>query len=241
MNWSIVRVITGRQGVSSERRRSSCSSLAYLRLIWKFVYHSSEQKSWLTVDNNSDGLIQERHNSIANTLELCLSCINPSVWCLSLSGSAVSWQWTTPSFTRGSLAASTSTSTTTNASCARWAGTHFTKILWVDTPNLLKIHGGYIDGLVQERRNSIANALELRLSCNNPSIWNILMRSGHNSLVMHWRYRCHVQNHCYYLPVSEVLWQSNQQYRGTQSGQFYGQQLAGPGQVCVVRLRPRVP
>ena len=26
-----------------------------------------------------------------------------------------------------------------------------------------------IDGLVQERRNSIANALELRLSCINPS------------------------------------------------------------------------
>ena len=29
---------------------------------------------------------------------------------------------------------------------------------------------GYIDGLMQERRNSIANALELRLSCINPSI-----------------------------------------------------------------------
>ena len=28
----------------------------------------------------------------------------------------------------------------------------------------------YIDGLVQERHNSIANALELRLSCINPSI-----------------------------------------------------------------------
>ena len=28
-----------------------------------------------------------------------------------------------------------------------------------------------IDGLVQERRNSIANALELRLSRINPSIW----------------------------------------------------------------------
>ena len=27
----------------------------------------------------------------------------------------------------------------------------------------------YIDGLEQERRNSIANALELRLSCTNPS------------------------------------------------------------------------
>ena len=28
----------------------------------------------------------------------------------------------------------------------------------------------YIDGLIQERRNSIANALELRLPCTNPSI-----------------------------------------------------------------------
>ena len=28
----------------------------------------------------------------------------------------------------------------------------------------------YIDGLVQERRNSIAKALELRLSCTNPGI-----------------------------------------------------------------------
>ena len=27
-----------------------------------------------------------------------------------------------------------------------------------------------LDGLVQERRSSIANALELRLSCTNPSI-----------------------------------------------------------------------
>ena len=31
----------------------------------------------------------------------------------------------------------------------------------------------YIDGLVQERRNPIANALELRLSCTNPSIWEM--------------------------------------------------------------------
>ena len=29
----------------------------------------------------------------------------------------------------------------------------------------------HIDGLVQERRNSIANALELRLPCTNPSIY----------------------------------------------------------------------
>ena len=31
----------------------------------------------------------------------------------------------------------------------------------------------YFDGLVQERRNSIANALELRLSCTNPSMWTM--------------------------------------------------------------------
>ena len=30
---------------------------------------------------------------------------------------------------------------------------------------------GQIDGLMQERRNSIANTLELRLSCTNPSRW----------------------------------------------------------------------
>ena len=29
-----------------------------------------------------------------------------------------------------------------------------------------------IDGLVQERHNAIANALELRLSCTNQSIWD---------------------------------------------------------------------
>ena len=34
-----------------------------------------------------------------------------------------------------------------------------------------------IDGLVQERRNSIANALELRLSCTNPSMCMFLLAS----------------------------------------------------------------
>ena len=34
-----------------------------------------------------------------------------------------------------------------------------------------------IDGLVQERRNSIANALELRLSCTYPSIWRCCLIS----------------------------------------------------------------
>ena len=34
----------------------------------------------------------------------------------------------------------------------------------------------HIDGLMQERRNSIANALELHLSCTNPSIWQWVVR-----------------------------------------------------------------
>ena len=33
-----------------------------------------------------------------------------------------------------------------------------------------------IDVLLQERRNSIANVLELRLSCINPSRWHYLVR-----------------------------------------------------------------
>ena len=32
-------------------------------------------------------------------------------------------------------------------------------------------HDVYIDGLIQERRDSSALAMELRLSCTNPSIW----------------------------------------------------------------------
>ena len=37
----------------------------------------------------------------------------------------------------------------------------------------------YFEGLVQERHNSIANALELRLSCTNPSISAKLVMSAH--------------------------------------------------------------
>ena len=39
---------------------------------------------------------------------------------------------------------------------------------WTCVDRVLKHH---IDGLMQERRNSIANALELRLSFANSSIW----------------------------------------------------------------------
>ena len=45
-----------------------------------------------------------------------------------------------------------------------------TKILWA-----------HFDGLEQERRNSIANALELRLSCTNPSIYSSPLQLIHYS------------------------------------------------------------
>ena len=47
-----------------------------------------------------------------------------------------------------------------------------------------KIYAGYktdnlyIDGSVQEKRNSIANALELRLSCTNPAIFHLKDTKG---------------------------------------------------------------
>ena len=43
-------------------------------------------------------------------------------------------------------------------------------------PNLAKSHLStpYIDGLMQERHNSNANALELCFSCNNPLTYQLL-------------------------------------------------------------------
>ena len=38
----------------------------------------------------------------------------------------------------------------------------------------------YIDGLVRERRSSIPNALELRLSCTNPLIWYFCLCVWHS-------------------------------------------------------------
>ena len=42
-----------------------------------------------------------------------------------------------------------------------------------------------IDGLMQERRNSIANALELRLSCTNPS--NVSITEEEKVIAVQWQ------------------------------------------------------
>ena len=41
--------------------------------------------------------------------------------------------------------------------------------------NLSSTNPVYIDGLVQERCNSIANTLELCLACTNLSIWDLIL------------------------------------------------------------------
>ena len=51
----------------------------------------------------------------------------------------------------------------------------------VESPN----YRNYIDWLVHQRRNSIASALELRLSCTDSSIWKLL--HGGMQLQNHWR------------------------------------------------------
>ena len=38
---------------------------------------------------------------------------------------------------------------------------------------------GHLDGLIQERCNSIANALELHLSCTNPSICDAFVHANY--------------------------------------------------------------
>ena len=45
-----------------------------------------------------------------------------------------------------------------------------------------------IDGLVQERRNSSALAMELRLFCTNPLIWWPSLYDGHHSITMIWNF-----------------------------------------------------
>ena len=51
-----------------------------------------------------------------------------------------------------------------------FAGLHIEDVLQENEELKVKVSYLHIDGLMQERRNSVANGLELRLSCTNPSI-----------------------------------------------------------------------
>ena len=50
------------------------------RLLNKHLNCQRFDMPWCSGDNNIDGLVQERRSSIANALELHLSCTNPSIW-----------------------------------------------------------------------------------------------------------------------------------------------------------------
>ena len=50
----------------------------------------------------------------------------------------------------------------------------------------MKDKDSFIDGLMQERRNSTTNALKLCLSCTNPSVWYIANAMAVDDLVMQW-------------------------------------------------------
>ena len=99
----------------------------------------------------------------------------------------------------------------------------------------------YIDGLVKERRNSIANALELRLSCTNPStcpcggihiqcgavvtrsIFSQIFTKDTTWLVIRLRYGCLIVDPAsdwYFAPVSVIInvisYNIGLRYNGTQ-------------------------
>ena len=55
----------------------------------------------------------------------------------------------------------------------QWNWTFRNRLQWIFNQNT-------VSGLTQERRNSIANALELRLSCTNPSMcWSVMVGLGY--------------------------------------------------------------
>ena len=45
--------------------------------LWKELPEFAENSILLILNIQIDGLVQERHNSSANALELCLCCTNP--------------------------------------------------------------------------------------------------------------------------------------------------------------------
>ena len=57
--------------------------LLRLKAFSRLFHRDNSELCWSLYksEHNLDGSLQERHNSIANALELCLSCTNPSIIC----------------------------------------------------------------------------------------------------------------------------------------------------------------
>ena len=74
-------------------------------------------------------------------------------------------------------------------------------VLWCVTVVVLVLSKfvSYIDGLVRERRNSIALAMQLRLSCTNPSIL-VQTRRNSSTLAMELHLSCNYTSILTYTP-----------------------------------------
>ena len=91
--------------------------------------------------------------------------------------------------------------------CSAETGLYFTKMqnIW------LLLYEKDFDGLMEERRNSIANALELRLSSTNPSIWSLyhilMTNSMISGLTCMWTYHKHLEINTDHIAhqISEVI------------------------------------
>ena len=116
--------------------------------IWRCCCHCSaivcrhRQHTATTQHSHLDGLVQERRNSSALAMELCLSCTKPSTQHWYFDGLVQQRR-------NSSTLAMELCLSCTNPSTQHW---HF-------------------DGLVQERCNSSTLAMKLRLSYTKPSIW----------------------------------------------------------------------
>ena len=73
--------------------RRAVDSSSYMINVRKYFLGCWTEISWIIGHSLSylrcgkldiDGLVQERHNSIANALKLCLSYTNPWIWCQTL-------------------------------------------------------------------------------------------------------------------------------------------------------------
>ena len=104
-----------------------------------------------------NGLVQERCRSIANALELHLSCTNPSIWIWNILSD------------KSDFCQVPYTKCKHCKHLPQPSHSWHAPVWCVPPGHRVKCHT-HINGLVQERRNSSAIAMEVRLSCGNPSI-----------------------------------------------------------------------
>ena len=90
----------------------------------------------------------------------------------------------------------------------------------------------YIDGLGQETRNSIANALELHVSCTKPSILGRIITGLHGSMI----YKLQTRKVCIQLQFSHQIQVICQQSQSLLAAYRHSSELAGNLQFDVQKI-----